>query len=80
MLQEVIECVGRFSPWYKTASRALSGLTSIRDAKTGRVKWMLAPEAVQRWQGVLHSAGKYHSQIQRADPGNGPGGRSDGRH
>ena len=52
MLQEVIESVGRFSPWYKQPARAY-GLTSTRDHKTNRLKWMLAPEAVLRWQDLL---------------------------
>lgn len=52
MLQEVIESVGRFSPWYKQPARAF-GLTSTRDLRTRQVKWMLAPEAVQSWQAVL---------------------------
>jgi hypothetical protein len=52
MLQEANESVGRFSPWYKQPARAF-GLTSVRDARSGRVKWMLAPEAVQRWQDIL---------------------------
>lgn len=52
MLQEVIESIGRFSPWYKQPARAF-GLTSVRDIKTSRVKWILAPEAVQRWQEAL---------------------------
>ena len=52
MLQEANECVGRFSPWYKQPARAF-GLTSVRDARLGRVKWLLAPEAVQRWQEIL---------------------------
>jgi hypothetical protein len=52
MLQEVVESIGRFSPWYKQPARAF-GLTSTRDTKTNRVKWMLAPEAVQRWQGLI---------------------------
>lgn len=52
MLQEVIESVGRFSPWYKQPARAF-GLTSTRDIRSNRVKWLLAPEAVQRWEAVL---------------------------
>lgn len=52
MLQEVVESIGRFSPWYKQPARAF-GLTSTRDTKNKRVKWMLAPEAVHRWQSVL---------------------------
>jgi hypothetical protein len=49
MLQEVIESEGRFSPWYKQPARAF-GLTSMRDSKTNQMRWMLAPEAIQRWQ------------------------------
>ena len=52
MLQEVIESIGRFSPWYKQPARAF-GLTSVRDVKTNRFKWILAPEAVHRWQESL---------------------------
>jgi hypothetical protein len=52
MLSEAIEYVGRFSPWYKLPARSF-GLTSFRDPKTNRTRWTLAPEAVQKWQGVL---------------------------
>jgi len=52
MLQEVMEAVGRFSPWYKQPARAF-GLTSARDPLTQRTRWLLAPEAAQRWQEVL---------------------------
>jgi len=52
MLLEVMESVGRFSPWYKMPARAF-GLISMRVGKSGRLRWILAPEAVQRWQGVL---------------------------
>jgi hypothetical protein len=52
MLLDVMENVGRFSPWYTRPARAF-GLTSIRDPVAGRSRWLLAPEAVQKWQGVL---------------------------
>lgn len=52
MLTEIIECIGRFSPWYKMPARAF-GLTSVRDSLTGRVRWALAPEAVQKWDRTL---------------------------
>ncbi len=51
MLTEVIENVGRFSPWYKQPARAF-GLVSLRDPVTGQTRWFLAPEALQKW-GVL---------------------------
>jgi hypothetical protein len=51
MLTEVIENVGRFSPWYKQPARAF-GLVSLRDPVTGQSRWLLAPEALHRW-GVL---------------------------
>jgi len=48
MLDEVIDSVGRFSPWYTKPARAF-GLTSFRDKTSRKVVWMLAPEALQRW-------------------------------
>lgn len=52
MLTEVIEKVSRFSPWYKQPARAF-GLVSLRDPSTGQSRWLLAPEALQRWQPLL---------------------------
>jgi hypothetical protein len=52
MLLEAMESVGRFSPWYKKPARAF-GLVSSRDRRTGRARWLLAPEAVQKWQDAL---------------------------
>ena len=52
MLLEAMESVGRFSPWYKMPARAF-GLTSMREGKAGRLRWILAPEAVQRWHSSL---------------------------
>lgn len=52
MLLEVIECVGRFSPWYKLPARAF-GLASVRDPKTNRPAWVLGPESIHKWQGLL---------------------------
>ena len=54
MLTEVIENVGRFSPWYKQPARAF-GLVSLRDPATGRTRWLLAPEALQRWVNLLQA-------------------------
>ena len=67
MLQEAMENVGRFSPWYKMPARAF-GLLSTRDSGTGRTRWALAPEAAQKWQGALTSLStairKYSGLIQ----------------
>jgi hypothetical protein len=52
MITEVIERVGRFSPWYKQPARAF-GLVSLRDSITGKSHWLLAPEALQHWQSSL---------------------------
>ena len=52
MILEVIERVDRFSSWYTRPARAY-GLVSIRDGKTNRFKWMLAPEALRRWHDYL---------------------------
>ena len=52
MLLEVVESIGRFSPWYKMPARSF-GLTSVRDSQTNLIHWMLAPEATQKWQKVL---------------------------
>jgi hypothetical protein len=49
MLLDIVENVGRFSPWYTRPARAF-GLVSIHDPVTGQNIWMLAPEAEQRWQ------------------------------
>jgi hypothetical protein len=67
ILLEVMESVGRFSPWYKMPARAF-GLTSMREGKTGRLRWTLAPEAAQRWHTGLDSLAavvrKYSGLIQ----------------
>jgi hypothetical protein len=52
MLTEVISHISRFSPWYNSPARAF-GLLRIREATTGRGRWVLAPEAEQRWGDVL---------------------------
>lgn len=52
MITEVIENIGRFSPWYKQPARAF-GLVSLRDPITGQTRWLLAPEALQRWGELL---------------------------
>lgn len=52
MLSEAIEKIDRFSPWYKMPARAF-GLIAVRDSTTNCLRWVLAPEAVQRWQQLL---------------------------
>lgn len=52
MLDEVIQNVCRFSKWYTQPARAF-GLTSVRDSLTDQTRWLLAPEAVQRWKQEL---------------------------
>lgn len=52
MLTEVIECFGRFSPYYKMPARAF-GLISLREAASPRTRWVLAPEALHQWQPIL---------------------------
>ena len=52
MLLEVMENIGRFSPWYTRPARAF-GLASLRDPVSGHSQWILAPEAVQKWQPTL---------------------------
>jgi hypothetical protein len=52
MLVEAIEAIGRFSPWYKLPARAF-GIMRICDRTTGYSRWILAPDAQQRWQDLL---------------------------
>lgn len=52
MLLELMECICRFSPWYTKPPRAL-GLISYRDTVSNKTRWMLAPEAAQKWEEVL---------------------------
>ncbi len=52
MLLDLMENIGRFSPWYTRPTRAF-GLMSIREPVHKRIRWMLAPEAVQKWQNQL---------------------------
>lgn len=54
MLVEVIDCTHRFSPWYRMSARAF-GLIRVRETTTARSRWMLAPEAVQRWISLIES-------------------------
>lgn len=48
MLTDIVECISRFSPWYTKPARAY-GLRAIRDLKTNCIRWVLAPEAIQKW-------------------------------
>jgi hypothetical protein len=52
MLTEITERVHRFSPWYRAPARAF-GLISLRDSRSHRISWKLAPEALQKWQKIL---------------------------
>lgn len=52
MLTEVIECVGRFSPWYKLPASEF-GLIPQRDDSDGLVHWVLCPEAMSKWGGNI---------------------------
>jgi hypothetical protein len=52
MLSDVPEHIGRFSPWYRMPARAF-GLMHLRNASTGRDRWLLAPEAETQWQDQL---------------------------
>lgn len=57
MLLEAMENVGRFSPWYSRPARAF-GLISIRDPYDGSKRWMLAAEAMHRWEAELNHLAK----------------------
>ena len=67
MLLEVMECICRFSPWYTKPPRSF-GLTSVRDHLNNCSRWMLAPEAVQKWEDILQpmceAIEKYRGLIQ----------------
>lgn len=52
LISEVTQLVHRFSRWYTQPARAF-GLVSYRDPITHRNKWRLAPEAIQKWEGVI---------------------------
>ncbi|MBN1146117.1 MAG: hypothetical protein JXA78_02595 [Anaerolineales bacterium] len=52
MLMDVMENIGRFSPWYTRPARSF-GLASVRDPVANSNRWILAPEAVQKWGDVL---------------------------
>jgi hypothetical protein len=68
ILTEISEDVGRFSPWYKKPARSF-GLIDVRDGTTRRVRWILAPEAAQRWEHLLRGmavAIQKHSGVLQA--------------
>jgi hypothetical protein len=52
MLLDMMENIGRFSPWYTQPARAF-GLISMRDPIKGDIRWRLAPEAIQKWEDTL---------------------------
>ena len=51
MLVDLVESISRFSPWYTKPARAF-GIQIVRDAVTKRVRFVLAPEALQQWRGT----------------------------
>jgi hypothetical protein len=55
MLTEVIESIGRFSPWYKEPALSF-GLVTVLDAR-GHTRWALSPAALHRWYGPLDDLG-----------------------
>lgn len=61
MLLEIMENISRFSPWYRVPARSF-GVISFRDPSTRQTRWLLAPEAVQRWN---HLIGPLTEMIQR---------------
>ena len=52
MITDIVGNIGRFSPWYTKPARAF-GLSAIRDLKTNCLRWVLAPEAIQKWEEEL---------------------------
>ena len=52
LLLEIMESVGRFSPFYRLPPRAF-GVMSYRNPQTQRVEWILAPEGHRRWEMAL---------------------------
>ena len=52
MLLDMVECISRFSPWYTKPARTF-GLSAIRDIKTNCIRWVLAPEAAQKWEDLI---------------------------
>lgn len=52
LLLEVMESVGRFSPFYRQPPRAF-GVMSYRNPQTHQVEWILAPEGHRRWESTL---------------------------
>jgi len=52
MLSEVMERVGRFSPWYKKPATAF-GLVPTFDDITHCTRWQLSSQATRQWQRLL---------------------------
>ena len=52
MLVEIIEAIGRFSPWYKQPAKAF-GLILGRDTVTNNLVWSLSPDGITRWEALL---------------------------
>ncbi len=52
MLTEAMECISRFSPWYRQPVWAF-GLELLRATPEAPAHWTLTPRALQDWQPVL---------------------------
>lgn len=52
MLAEIIEDVGRFSPYYKDPASEY-GLVLVRNRKTNCTQWVLSSEAARHWRAIL---------------------------
>jgi hypothetical protein len=52
MLSEAVECVGRFSPWYRQPAGAF-GLVLVEDESTHCLRWTLSPEGARLWRDWL---------------------------
>ncbi len=52
MLAEIMECVGRFSPWYKRPAAAF-GILLKHSTLAGKPAWVLVPDAYQTYRPLL---------------------------
>jgi hypothetical protein len=54
MLSEVMERIGRFSPWYKRPAKDF-GLVMTLNETTHCAEWTLSPEATRQWRWLLRN-------------------------
>lgn len=52
MLMDIVDRIGRFSPWYTKPARVF-GLCAVHTMRTQCLRWVLAPEAVQKWEELI---------------------------